>query len=67
MIICPRERFAGAFLLYLSNDAQKNYLHCPDRLDGELARGAQAFSFPAGKRADWIDTLHFYAVKVGGK
>lgn len=36
-------------------------MHCPDRLDGELVRG------PAGKRADWIDTLHFYAVKVGGK
>lgn len=44
MIICPRERFAGAFLLYLSNDAQKNYLHCPDRLDGELVRGvAQSY------------------------
>ena len=32
-----------------------------------VARGAQAFSFPAGNRAEWIDTLHFYAVKVGGK
>ena len=32
-----------------------------------VARGAQAFSFPVGDRAEWIDTLHFYAVKVGGK
>ena len=32
-----------------------------------VARGGQTFSFPTGRRADWIDTLHFYAVKVGGK
>lgn len=46
MIICPRERFAGAFLLYFSNDAQKNYLHCPDRLDGELVRGPAGPAHP---------------------
>ena len=27
-----------------------------------VARGEQSFSFPAGRRADWIDTLHFYTV-----
>ncbi len=38
-----------------------------DRACDTVERGAQAFSFPSGKRADWIDTLHFYAVKVGGE
>lgn len=27
-----------------------------------VARGGQSFSFPAGRRAEWIDTLHFYTV-----
>ena len=43
-------------------------LYSFEKRDHEMAaRGERAFSFPEGRRADWIDTLHFYAVKVGGK
>lgn len=43
-------------------------LYSFEKRDHEMVvRGERAFSFPEGRRADWIDTLHFYAVKVGGK
>jgi CubicO group peptidase (beta-lactamase class C family) len=30
------------------------------RVVDTIANGEQTFQFPVGKRADWIDTLHFY-------